>query len=99
MNAVEFVKERGWDRASELVNECPAEMSYVGKCGFSKINHKGFVCKGELKILVEAWEFVQAHGGVSNAHEYVYSHDPYGLSMHYNDLSNKIYLVEQCHES
>ena len=63
MNAIEFVKQRGWERVCELVNECPAEMSYIGKCGFSKANHKGFVCKKELKVLIEAWMLVEKFGG------------------------------------
>ena len=67
MNAIEFVKQRGWERTCELVNECPAEMSHVGKCGFSKVNHKGFVCKRDLKVLVEAWLLVERFGGVFQA--------------------------------
>ena len=63
MNAIEFVKQRGWERVCELVNECPDEMSFVGKCGFSKVNHKGFVCKKELKVLVEAWLLVESFTG------------------------------------
>ena len=87
MNAIEFVKQRGWERVCELVNECPDEMSFVGKCGFSKVNHKGFVCKKELKVLVEAWLLVESFtGGIELDSELI----------EYEVLKKAVNLVERC---
>lgn len=105
MNAIGFVKERGWERACELVNECPTEMSFVGKCGFSKTNHKGFVCKEKLKVLVEAWGLVQNFGGLFQARVIL---DKEGFTggieldgelIEDEVLKQAINLVEQCNES
>lgn len=109
MGAIEFVEERGWERVRDLVGECPTEMSYIGKCGFSKVNHKGFVCKEELKRLVESWELVEVHGFekskeiVSNApsddHFYSWSLGGSGVkdkTVNIGELRKAINLVEQC---
>ena len=101
MNAVEFVKKFGWERATELLKECPVEMPYIGRCGFSKTEYNDFVCKDNLKTLVDAWELVEKRGGLSKAKEIEqqYWNSGVGCAMFVAmELKQAITLVESCND-
>ena len=56
MEAKEFVKKFGWDEAKARLNN-NIDMFYLGWGFYS----------GDLKTLVDAWEFVEKFGGLFHA--------------------------------
>jgi len=56
----------------------------------------GRICVNDLKQIVEAFEFVNAHGSVDIARKYISTMDGDDTSKHYDKLRTFINLVEQC---
>ncbi|MER1952436.1 MAG: hypothetical protein ABS863_00365 [Aerococcus urinaeequi] len=82
MNAVEFVKKFGIDKAKDLA--CRDKTSI----GYLSIEHHN-LNQEELKQIVDAWELVEKFGGLNESRKYV---DNRILP----ELSRAINLVEQC---
>ncbi len=92
MNAVKFVKECGIEVAKRTLDNaigfgCSEIELFGGKYVFRT---------DDLKNIVDAYEFVSAHGSAEIARKYCDLHDPYGTSNHYNSLRAKIELMESC---
>ena len=84
MNAIEFVKEHGIEYTTGIVVGCES--------GFLPKNDNYL----DLKQIIDAFEFVDAHGSIDAAKKYVNQMDAAEKSSHYNNLRAKIKLVEQC---
>lgn len=65
MKANEFVKKYGWDLVKRDI-AC-LESGFITKSDF--MEHYGFEILDDLKRLVESWELVEKHGGLSEAKE------------------------------
>ncbi|MEG0407299.1 MAG: hypothetical protein RR623_00370 [Bacilli bacterium] len=91
MKAFEFVKKFGLSEFKELYHASlyvdpfqPPSEKIIG------------IKKSEIKELFDAFEFVNAHGSIDVAKKYVNQMDATEKSSHYNNLRDKIKLVEQC---
>lgn len=99
MNAVEFVKECGIERVVELLSECPSNMDYIGKCGFSIYKWDNFVCKKDLKQIIDAFELVEKSGGLKACRKTLKIMDDINADKNvliYKPFSEAVNLVEQC---
>lgn len=81
MNASQFIKQYGWEKAKEVVSLAISESwadhyniseDSIGTAGtiYSKMlceRNNNFVCLRDLKQLVDAWDLVQKCGGLSEA--------------------------------
>jgi tRNA U34 5-methylaminomethyl-2-thiouridine-forming methyltransferase MnmC len=84
MNAVEFVKKFGFDKAKDLA--CRDRTSI----GYLSIEHHN-LNQEDLKQIVDAWELVEKFGGLNESRKYV---DNRILP----ELSRAINLVEQLND-
>ena len=62
MKAWQFLGERGLERCNELLQECPEEMQFIGKCGFSAVPHLNYADKWELLLAIQALILVKNIG-------------------------------------
>lgn len=71
MNAVEFVKKHGWEKAVEVIKNRPPMNSARYRPSDNKysstLSSGQAVCTVQLKRLVESWELVQSKGGIKSA--------------------------------
>lgn len=70
MNAVEFIKDHGVEKAREAISNCCwMEKSYCTKLGHGciKNNHDCCVDVEELKRLVESLDLIESCGGLAKA--------------------------------
>lgn len=74
MNAVEFVKKHGWEKAVEVIKNRPPMNSARYRPSDNKysstLSSGQAVCTVQLKRLVESWELVDWHGGLKYAKNY-----------------------------
>lgn len=89
MNAIEFVREHGVGYTRDLV-------ARLHSSDIFNLHKGGEVAISDLKELVEAFEFVGAHGNIEIAKKYISIMDGAGTSKHYDKLRKFINLVEQC---
>lgn len=74
MNAVEFVKKHGWEKAVEVIKNRPPMNSARYRPSDNKysstLSSGQAVCTVQLKRLVESWELVESWGGLEDAKLY-----------------------------
>lgn len=72
MNAIQFIKDHGVEKASEVVATCHGIPYYTFK---EKTEHGYSACKSvdlvDLKRLVESVELIEKLGGIESAKSYV----------------------------
>lgn len=93
MNAVEFFKKYGAIDSKKSIERSPPNgvcTIYTSGYGFERCN------RDDLKQIVEAFEFVDAHRSIDIAKKYISTMDADGTSKHYDKLRTFINLVEQC---
>ena len=93
MNAVEFIKQYGWDLAQRDV-VC-LETGFITKADF--LEHYGFEILDDLKQLVDAWGLVDAYGGLDSCYEKL--HMLHELTENPEPIREAIELVESVNEN
>ena len=87
MQANEFVKEHGWDKAKEL-------LAKANGCASIKSMGHHFLYS-DLERLVESWEFVEEHGGFEQCKRW-YKESPFKQDKYIRELKQVIADVESC---
>jgi hypothetical protein len=88
MQANEFVKKFGWDKAKEL-------LAKANGCASIKSMGHHFLYS-DLERLVESYELVQSHGGLSAAKDWLKADGLSALNKDFNGVIQAISNVESC---
>ncbi|WP_335956594.1 hypothetical protein [Acinetobacter bereziniae] len=99
MNAVDFVKKHGWEKAVEVIKNRPPMNSARYRASDNKysstLSSGQAVCTVELKRLIESWELVERLGGLeSSLNERDFRRKQNILQGHDQELSEAIRDVE-----
>ena len=89
MNAIEFVKQNGIEKAKQIV-ELFKMSTLISIDGIG-------VSISDLKQIVTAFELVDRFGGIKEAKRLHY--DEFLRDINWNNLQKSINIVEQCDES
>lgn len=102
MDAIEFVKKFGWEKAKEAITHvawCETAYCIRLKHGCFKSASDCCVDINDLKQIVDAFELVEKAGGIDNAKGICSVEDTHYLGCklpNCDDLKQAINLVEQC---
>lgn len=97
MEANEFIKKYGFDKAKEILDSIKIEISFDGRvCDPCFITEEGdYVSCSELESFVKSYELVQLYGGLDAAKKHV-GRTVFKLSYQIIELKKAIEDVESC---
>lgn len=100
MQANEFVKKFGWDKAKEFsqITIKGLKQDFCFEINTGESVGLAYVNLNDLKRLVESWEFVEEHGGFEQCKRW-HKESPFKRDKYIRELKQAIADVESCHES